>query len=584
MTNPNDPNAVMQAFFQAGQAFAQGMTQFMSGQQPDWQTKLGAMTPPAGAQWGEESAELAALREEWRQRHAALWQAMLQRRKGEAAPIMVQPEPGDRRFDHPAWADSPIYDYVRQAYLLNASYLKKMAEVAPAANGLTKNRLQFLTRQFVDALAPSNFAATNPEFVQKALETKGESIKLGLQNLIADLEKGRISMTDDSAFEVGRNLATTPGAVVFENELFQLLQYAPLTDKVAKRPLLIVPPCINKYYILDLQPENSFVRYAVEQGNTVFLVSWRNPKADLGHLTWDDYVERGALTAVQTVREICRVDQINALGFCVGGTILSSALAVARARGGDPVASLTLLTTLLDFSDTGEIGCFVDEHSVATREATIGKGGLLTAKELSTTFSALRANDLIWQYVVGNYLKGNKPAAFDLLYWNSDSTNLPGPFAAWYLRNLYLENNLRVPGKLAMCGVKADLGKVDMPHFILATREDHIVPWQSSYLGRKLLGGPAADSTFVLGASGHIAGVINPAAKNKRSHWVSDSASADPDEWLAGATEMKGSWWQHWADWLGRHAGGAVKARGRLGGKQYPPGEPAPGRYVKEKA
>jgi polyhydroxyalkanoate synthase len=581
MTTPNDPNAMMQAFFQAGQAFAQGMTQFMNGQQQDWQAKFGALSPPAGAQWGEESADLAALRQEWQQQHAALWQAMLQRRKDEPAPIMVQPEPGDRRFDHPAWAESPIYDYVRQVYLLNASYLKKMAEVAPAANGLTKNRLQFLTRQVVDALAPSNFAATNPEFIQKALETKGESIKLGLQNLIADLEKGRISMTDDSAFEVGRNLAVTPGAVVFENELFQLLQYAPLTDKVAKRPLVIVPPCINKFYILDLQPENSYVRYAVAQGHTVFLVSWRNPKAELGQLTWDDYIERGALTALAVAREICRVDQVNALGFCVGGTILSSALAVARARGENPAASLTLLTTLLDFSDTGEIGCFVDEHSVATREATIGKGGLLTARELSTTFSALRANDLIWQYVVGNYLKGNKPAAFDLLYWNSDSTNLPGPFAAWYLRNLYLENNLRVPGKLAMCGVKADLGKVDMPAFILATREDHIVPWQSSYLGRKLLGG---ETTFVLGASGHIAGVINPAAKNKRSHWINDSASADAEEWLATATEVKGSWWQRWADWLGQHAGGEAKARGRMGSKNYPPGEPAPGRYVKEKA
>jgi polyhydroxyalkanoate synthase len=581
MTTSYDPQAVIQTFFQAGQAFAQGMSQYMSGQQQDWQSKLGALTPPGGVQWGEENAAMQALRQEWQQRHAELWQAMIQRRKDEPAPVMAQPEPGDKRFDHPSWADSPIYDYVRQAYLLNATYLKKMADAAPPMNGLTKSRLQFLTRQMVDALSPSNFAATNPEFIQKALETNGESIKLGLQNLIGDLEKGRISMTDEAAFEVGRNLAVTPGAVVFENELFQLIQYAPLTDKVAKRPLVIVPPCINKYYILDLQPENSFVRYAVSQGQTVFLVSWRNPQAEQGHLTWDDYLEQGALTALKVATEIGKVDQVNALGFCVGGTILSSALAVARVRGDNPVASLTLLTTLLDFSDTGEIGCFVDEQSVLARETTIGKGGLLTGRELSTTFSALRANDLIWQYVVGNYLKGNKPAAFDLLYWNSDSTNLPGPFAAWYLRNLYLENNLRVPGKLSMCGVKADLGKVDMPHFILATREDHIVPWQSSYLGRKLLGGA---STFVLGASGHIAGVINPAAKNKRSHWINDSATADAEEWLGTATEVKGSWWQRWADWLGQHAGGEIAARGRMGSKAYPPGEPAPGRYVKQKA
>ncbi|MFN4148087.1 MAG: alpha/beta fold hydrolase, partial [Rhodocyclaceae bacterium] len=335
------------------------------------------------------------------------------------------------------------------------------------------------------------------------------------------------------------------------------------------------------YYILDLQPENSFIRYAVEQGQTVFLISWRNPKADLGHLTWDDYLEKGPLAAIEAVREICRVGQINALGFCVGGTILTAALAVARARGDDPVTSLTLLTTLLDFTDTGEIGLFVDEASVAQREATIGKGGLLTARELSTTFSALRANDLIWQYVVGNYLKGETPPAFDLLYWNSDSTNLPGPFAAWYLRHLYLENSLRVPGKLEMCGVKADLGKVDMPHFILATREDHIVPWQSAYLGRRHLGGA---STFVLGASGHIAGVINPAAKNKRSHWVNDSDTPQAERWLAEATEIPGSWWPRWADWIEQFAGKEIPARGRLGSKKHPPIEPAPGRYVKERA
>jgi polyhydroxyalkanoate synthase subunit PhaC len=529
----------------------------------------------------DPNTALLTLQQEWRERHAALWQSMLQRDKDTAAVPLVQPEAGDKRFSHPAWAASPIYDYMRQVYLLNAQYLKKLADTAPLPDHLARNRVQFATRQFVDALAPSNFAATNPEFIQKALETKGESIKQGLQNLIGDMEKGRISMTDDSAFEVGRNLAITPGVVVFENELFQLLQYAPLTDTVAKRPLLVVPPCINKYYILDLQPENSFIRYAVAQGQTVFLVSWRNPKADLGHLTWDDYVEKGPLAAIKVVQEICGLDQINALGFCVGGTILSSALAVAKARGEDPVASLTLLTTLLDFTDTGEIGCFVDEQSVAQREATIGKGGLLTARELSTTFSALRANDLIWQYVVGNYLKGNKPAAFDLLYWNADSTNLSGPFAAWYLRNLYLENSLRVPGKLPMCGVKADLGRVDMPHFILATREDHIVPWQSSYLGRQHLGG---QSTFVLGASGHIAGVINPAAKNKRSHWISANTTANPEEWLAGATEVPGSWWQRWIDWLKQYADGEVPARGRLGSKKYPPGEPAPGAYVKEKA
>ena len=531
--------------------------------------------------WQLQGDVLTALQSEWRERHAALWQAMLARREGDASPTIAPAEPGDRRFDHPAWTESPIFDYLRQAYRINADYLKKAAEAAPVAEGQAKDRLRFVTRQFVDAMAPSNFIATNPEFVQKAIETEGQSITQGIQNLIADLEKGRISMTDESRFEVGRNLAITPGAVVYENELMQLIQYAPLTDKVAKRPFVMVPPCINKYYILDLQPENSFVRYAVEQGHTVFLVSWRNAKAEQCHLTWDDYIEQGVLTAFGVAKDICGVDQVNALGFCVGGTIISSALAVMRARGGNDVASLTLLTTLLDFSGPGELGCFIDEASVVARENTIGKGGLLTGRELSTVFSALRANDLIWQYVVGNYMKGITPPPFDLLYWNSDSTNLPGPFAAWYLRNMYLENNLRIPGKLAMCGVKADLGKVDMPVFILATREDHIVPWQSSYLGRALLGGK---TTFVLGASGHIAGVINPAAKNKRGYWINDSEAASADEWLAGATEVKGSWWPRWAEWLKSFGGGETPARGRLGSKAYPAGEPAPGRYVKEKA
>jgi len=531
--------------------------------------------------WQPHGDAMKALQDQWRQRHAQLWQAMLARRKGEPSPAVALPEPGDRRFDNPAWTASPVFDYLRQAYCINADTLKQMAEAAPLVDARAKDRLRFVARQFVDAMAPSNYVASNPEFVQKAIETKGESITQGIRNLLGDLEKGRISMTDEAAFEVGRNLAITPGAVVYENEVMQLLQYSPLSERVAKRPLVMVPPCINKYYILDLQPENSLIRYAVEQGQTVFLVSWRNPKAEQGHLTWDDYVEHGALTALRVAREICRVDRVNALGFCVGGTILSSALAVAKARGEDKVASLTLLTTLLDFSEPGELNCFIDEVSVAARENTIGKGGLLTGRELASVFSALRANDLIWQYVVGNYLKGGKPAAFDLLYWNSDSTNLPGPFAAWYLRHTYLENSLRVPGKLSMCGVRADLGRVDMPAFILATREDHIVPWRTSYLGRGLLGG---ETTFVLGASGHIAGVINPAAKNKRSHWISDAAAADGDEWLAGASEVKGSWWPRWIAWLRTHAGGEVKARARLGSKAYAPGEPAPGRYVKEKA
>ena len=578
MSSPPDQNAALQALFQAGGAVAQGFSRFLAEQQEKLSAAQAGANQPARS---AESEELKALQQEWMGRHAQLWQGMLGKPADQPAPQVASAAAGDKRFDHPAWAESPVYDYLRQAYLINAEYMKHAVEVTPVPDGQTKNRMRFLTRQMADAMAPSNFLATNPEFVQKALETKGASIQQGIQNLLEDLDKGRISMTDDSAFEVGRNLAVTPGAVVFENEVMQLIQYSPLTEKVSERPFLMVPPCINKYYILDLQPENSLVRYAVEQGNTVFLVSWRNVQADLGHLTWDDYIEKGALTAIKTVQGICKVKQINALGFCVGGTILGAALSVARIRGENPVASLTLLTTLLDFSDTGEIGYFIDEKAVQGRETGIGKGGLLRGSELATVFSALRANDLIWNYVVGNYLKGNKPPAFDLLYWNSDATNLPGPFLAWYLRNMYLENNLRVPGKLEMCGVKADLGRVDMPAFLYASREDHIVPWKTSYQTRGLLGG---ETTFVLGASGHIAGVINPAAKNKRNYWLNDSKTANADEWFDAATEVKGSWWPVWAEWLKGNGGKAVPARSSLGSKACPPGEPAPGRYVKEKA
>ncbi|MCB1951946.1 MAG: class I poly(R)-hydroxyalkanoic acid synthase [Zoogloeaceae bacterium] len=560
--------------FQFGEQFAKQFFDVVGKHSETMQKTGGAISVP-------ETEALSALQQDFAKRHAELWSHMLQRQPGSTAEPLVAAQRGDRRFSSEAWQESPMYDYLRQAYLLNANYLTQVAESLPMADGRAKARMQFLTRQYVDALAPSNFAATNPEFIKKALETKGESISTGIQNLLADMEKGRISMTDDGAFEVGQNLATTPGAVVFENAFMQLIQYSPLTDKVAATPLLIVPPCINKFYIMDLQASNSLVRFVVEQGFTVFLVSWKNPKEDLSKATWDNYLEHGPLVALEVVREITGVKKPNALGFCVGGTLLTSALAVAKGRGEDPVESLTLMTTLLDFANSGELGCLIDETSVAAREATIGKGGLLPGQELANVFSALRANDLVWQYVVGNYLKGDKPAAFDLLYWNSDSTNLPGPFLAWYLRNMYLENNLRVPGRLKMLGVKVDLGKVDVPAYLLAAREDHIVPWESAYLVRKLLGG---DTTFVLGASGHIAGAINPASKNRRSYWTSESQSAAAEEWLEAAQEQPGSWWLHWIEWLKKRGGKSIAARGRLGSAKYETIEPAPGRYVKEKS
>jgi polyhydroxyalkanoate synthase len=570
-SNNNDAFAGSAAqFMQAGQNM---MQQFM-----DYLGKAGSQagaTPPQ-----VEPQALTELQKQFMDQQMSLWQAVLNKKPGQDPAFKVAPEPGDRRFSAPEWKESPIYDYLHQAYLLNTQYLKQVVEVIPAEDAKSKERMRFLARQMADAMAPSNFAATNPEFIKLALETKGQSITDGINNLIKDFEKGRISMTDESVFEVGRNIATTEGAVVYENELMQLIQYAPLTPKVGTRPLVVVPPCINKFYIMDLQPDNSLIRFMVEQGNTVFLVSWRNPKDDLGHASWDDYLENGPIAALRVAREITKVKQVNALGFCVGGTILTSALAVLKARGENPVASLTLLTTLLDFSDTGEIGLFIDEKGVAAREGTIGKGGLLPARDLANTFSFLRANDLVWNYVTGNYLKGQKPQAFDLLYWNSDSTNLPGPFACWYMRNMYLENNLRVPGKLDMCGTRVDLGQLDMPVYLLATREDHIVPWHSAYQSTRLLGGKAR---FVLGASGHIAGVINPVSKNKRSYWVNEDVKNDAEGWLTVAEERKGSWWADWADWL-KPLSGEQRAPRKPGNAKYKPIEPAPGRYVKERA
>jgi polyhydroxyalkanoate synthase len=385
-------------------------------------------------------------------------------------------------------------------------------------------------------------------------------------------------MSDESAFEVGRNLAVTPGSVVFRNELCEVLQYAPATERVHRRPLVIVPPCINKYYVLDLQPENSFARWAVGEGHTVFMISWRNIPAQLGRTTWDDYLEQGVRPALGVAREVSG-ENVNALGFCVGGTMLASALAVAAARGEPPVASLTLLTTMLDFEDPGEIGVYVTREALAAREPALRSGQRVQGSELGGAFASLRANDLIWNYVVHNYLKGETPPAFDLLHWNGDSANLPGPMYVDYIRNMYLDNNLCKRGALTMAGQKIDLGRLEMPAYIYASREDHIVPWKSAYRSTHLVGG---DVTFVLGASGHIAGVVNPPEKKRRNYWTNPRLPRDPEEWLANAQTHPGSWWPHWGAWLGPHAGPRRAAPHDLGSAGHPPLEPAPGRYVRE--
>ena len=515
---------------------------------------------------------LPQLEAEYLREASALWnQAVGQ---GRAA------KPGDRRFSAQEWTATPSSAYMAGMYLLNARMLLKLADEVQT-DEKTRQRIRFAVQQWVDAASPSNYLAFNPEAQKKALDTQGESIAQGLKQLWNDIQQGRVSQTDESVFEIGRNVATTEGAVVFENELFQLIEYKPLTAKVHERPLLIVPPCINKFYILDLQPENSVVRYVLGQGHRVFLVSWVNADDSVKSKTWDDYIEDAVIRAIGEVQAISRQSQINVLGFCVGGTLLGTALAVLAARGEKPAASLTLLTSMLDFTDTGILDLFIDEAAVRMRESSIGQGGLLKGHELATTFSFLRPNDLVWNYVVGNYLKGETPPPFDLLFWNADSTNLPGPMFCWYLRHTYLENALSKPGKLTVCGQPVDLRRVDVPAFIYASREDHIVPWHTAYASTQILAGK---KKFVLGASGHIAGVINPPAKNKRSHWVNAKLPKTADAWLAGATEVPGSWWPAWCEWLSSHAGKLVAAPKSYGDRTHKVIEPAPGRYVKARA
>jgi polyhydroxyalkanoate synthase len=518
----------------------------------------------------------AALQSAYLDKQTKLWTGLL---TGKPQPLAA-PEPGDRRFSHREWRDNRYYAYLMQSYLLACRYLEDLLEQAPLDSS-AKARARFAVKQWMDAMCPANFIATNPQALAQAIQTRGESLARGLANLMVDAKKGRISQSDETAFEVGRNLAVTPGAVVYESELVQLIQYSPTTATVAQRPLVMVPPCINKYYILDLQPENSFVAHAVASGQTVFMVSWRNVGPEQGRLGWDDYLEDGVFVPLRIARDVCGSDKVNALGFCVGGTLLGAALAVLAKKDRDLVASATFLAAMLDFSDTGQIGYFVDEPSVAAREATLGRGGVFPGSDLAFVFSTLRANDLVWPYVVNNYLMGEAPAPFDLLYWNADSTNLPGPMYCYYVRNTYLSNKLREPGALVNCSVPVDLREVRLPIFVLATREDHIVPWRSAYRTLGLLGGE--DKTFVLGASGHIAGVVNPPAKKRRSFWTAERYPEDPEGFLENAKETRGSWWPVWTGWLERHAQGRRTAPAALGNVQYRPLEAAPGRYVKQR-
>jgi len=483
----------------------------------------------------------------------------------------------DRRFAAPEWEQLPFFRLLRDAYLLHVRCLRELVDAAQLPAD-THRRLCFALRQYLDALAPTNFPGSNPEVLRLAAQSGGASLAAGLRNLEADASRGRMQMSDERAFVVGRDLAVTAGAVIYENPVAQLIQYTPRTADVHARPLLIVPPFINKYYILDLRPENSFVRYALDQGLQVFMVSWRNAGPSLVQATWDDYVRSGVLAPLHAALDITGADKLNALGFCVGGTLLASALAVAPERS--RVASLTLLASLLDFSDVGDIGVYVDAEYVTACERKFRDGGLMPGRQLAHAFATLRANELIWHFHVNNYLKGATPPAFDLLHWNDDSSNLPGRLYAWYLRNMYLENNLRQSGKVDVLDTPVDLARIEVPAYLLATRDDHIVPWTSAYAARRLLGGRIE---FVLGASGHVAGVVNPPQPQRRWFWHSGPAQGQADDWLAGARREPGSWWPHWSAWVRQHAGRLAPAPALLGNERFSPIEAAPGRYVMEK-
>ena len=558
-----------------------GMPQMPFSGMPDFSKTMASMSPFGGLHM--PSAAIPPERLQQLQSDYSREALQLMQQAADAKPAI--PELKDRRFSADAWSATPAYAFTAAWYLLNARYLQELVD-AIETDAKTRERIRFAVQQWTAAASPSNFFALNPEAQKTLLESQGDSLRQGVMNLLGDLQRGKISQTDESGFVVGKNLANTEGSVVFENELLQLIQYKPRTATVRERPLLIVPPCINKFYILDLQPENSLVAHGLDSGHQVFLISWRNADASIAHKTWDDYIGGGVLAAIETVRQISGREQINTLGFCVGGTMLATALAVAAARGEHPAASMTLLTAMLDFSDTGVLDVFVDESHVKMREQTIGgmgggQPGLMRGIEFANTFSFLRPNDLVWNYVVDNYLKGRTPVPFDLLYWNSDSTNLPGPMYVWYLRNTYLENKLREPGALTVCGEPVDLSRIDVPTFIYGSREDHIVPWQTAYASVPLLAGPVR---FVLGASGHIAGVINPPKKNKRNYWVLQGEAKNlpetADAWFEQAAEVPGSWWPEWTKWLDQYAGKKVTPRAGPGSAAYREIEPAPGRYV----
>jgi polyhydroxyalkanoate synthase len=514
------------------------------------------------------------------QDYLTLWNNTTRRIMGVDTTPVIESDPKDKRFNDPAWKQNEIFDFIKQSYLLSSRYITDVVTHVDGLPPKTAQKIDFYSRQFVNALSPSNFVLTNPEVLRQTAESGGENLIRGLNNLLADLENGRgnlrIKMTDTDAFKVGENIAVSEGSVIFQNELIQLIQYAPATDKVFARPLVIFPPWINKFYILDLRPKNSLVRYLVSQGHTVFMVSWVNPDASLGGKNFDDYMVDGVFGALSAIEKITKSSEVNAIGYCIGGTLLAATLGYMKAKGDTRIKTATFLVTLTDFTDSGELGVFIDEEQLSNLEEKMQRRGYLEGNDMATTFNMLRANDLIWSFVVNNYLLGKEPFPFDLLYWNSDATRMPPAMHSFYLRNMYQKNLLAQPGAVKMKGVPVDLGSIDIPVYFLSCREDHIAPWTSTYKGAKLFGGP---TRFVLAASGHIAGVVNPPDGGKYNHFVNTELPEAAEDWMAGATEVGGSWWPDWQRWVTSFDKTQVPARipgkGRL--KAI---EPAPGSYV----
>jgi len=515
--------------------------------------------------------------------HMTLWRRTTERLFDPTGKSDRRPLATDRRFQHSAWTENILFDYIKQSYLISAEAILSAVSRVNGLNPKTAHKVDFYTRQFVDAMSPSNFLATNPEVLQTTIETGGENLLRGLTNLLDDLERGRgqlaVTMTDLKAFRLGESVAATPGKVIFQNELMQLIQYAPSTPEVKRRPLVIVPPWINKFYVLDLRPKNSFIKWAVDQGHTVFVISWVNPDRRLAHKRFEDYMLEGPLAALTAIEAAAGEREVNAIGYCLGGTLLAATLAYLAAQNDDRIRSATYLGTLVDFTDVGDMAVFIDEEQLAVLEKRMRRRGYLEGRDMALAFNMLRANDLIWSFAISNYLLGKQPIPFDLLYWNADSTRMPATMHSFYLRNMYHENRLAIPGGISLAGVPIDLRRIETPTFILSTREDHIAPWQSTYAATRLYQGPIK---FVLADSGHIAGMISPPG-SKYGHWQNTNLPKTPAEWFETASLVKSSWWPTWEEWISGHSGGSVKAR-EPGGGLWQPIEDAPGSYARARA